>query len=98
MLAQFSIWPLDDPHMSDEVADVTEILDRMDVDYQVGPMSTTVEGDWDSITKAIQACHVAVRTGHSRVLTSIAIDDDSTRRLTMDESIAKVKARRESAS
>lgn len=97
MLAQFSIWPMDQPHMSKDIADVTQILEQSSVRYEVGPMATTIEGQWQDVMNAIQACHEALRTAHTRILTTITIDDDSTRCLNMSEATAKVTAQREHA-
>ena len=97
MLAQFSIWPLDQPHMSKDVADVTHVLEQSGVRYEVGPMATTVEGEWHDVMNAIHACHEALRAAHQRVLTTITIDDDATRALNMSEATAKVTVRREEA-
>jgi uncharacterized protein (TIGR00106 family) len=92
MLTQFSIWPLDDPHMSQDLTEVTHILDTAGVRYEVGPMGTTIEGNWPDVMQVIRACHDAVRKTRSRVLTTITIDDDTTRPLHMDEATAKIKA------
>jgi uncharacterized protein (TIGR00106 family) len=92
MLTQFSIWPLDNPHMSGDLTEVAHILDTTGVHYEVGPMGTTIEGEWSDVMQALRACHEAVRQKHSRVLTTITIDDDATRPLRMAEATAKVKA------
>lgn len=97
MLAQFSIWPLDNPHLSRDVAAATEILDQLGVNYEVHAMGTTIEGEWHEVMEAIHACHQAVRAKHSRVFATISIDDDSTRPLTIAGSTAKVAARSEAA-
>lgn len=92
MLAQFSVWPLDNPHMSKDLSEIAAILDKMSVRYELGPMGTTLEGDWDEVMAAIKACQEEVRRHHQRVLTSITIDDDATRRQTIRETTAKVKS------
>ncbi len=94
MLAQFSIWPLDSPHMSKEVATATAILDQCGVEYEVGPMGTTITGEWQEVMDAIHACCQEVRRNHQRVLTTIIIDDDATRRQSLHEGVAKVAAQR----
>jgi len=98
MLAEFSIWPLDAPHVSQDVAHATEILDQLDVRYEVGPMGTAVEGEWNDVLQAIQACHQAARTAHQRVVTTITIDDDARGGQTIGDAKAKVEAQRQSAS
>lgn len=95
MLAEFSVWPLDRPHMSEDIASITQVLDQAGVRYQVGAMGTTIEGEWHDVMEAIHACHKTLRAAHQRVLTTITIDDDATRALKMSESTAKVSARQE---
>jgi uncharacterized protein (TIGR00106 family) len=95
MLAQFSIWPLDNPHLSKDIAAITEILGQIGVRYKVNAMSTTVEGEWQNVMDAIHACHEVTRNAHMRVHTSIDIDDDATRALNMAEATAKVEARQQ---
>jgi uncharacterized protein (TIGR00106 family) len=98
MLAQLSIWPIDDPHMSNDIADVVEVLEQSGVHFEVGPMSTTIEGEWHDVMTAIHACHEALRATHKRVLTNIMIDDDATRPLNIREAKTKVDARRKAKS
>jgi len=97
MLAQFSIWPLDNPHMSKEVALAADVLEEMGCQYEVGPMGTTIQGDWSEVMNAIQACHEALRKTHQRVLTSITIDDDSVQTQELGAATAKVSSDREAA-
>jgi uncharacterized protein (TIGR00106 family) len=92
MLAQFSIWPLDDPHLGDDMIEVTEVLEKMKISYQVGPMGTSIQGEWNNVMSAVQACHEAVRASHRRVLTSITIDDDPTRPQSLEEAVIKANA------
>lgn len=94
MLAQFAIWPLDNPHMSKEIADIITVLDQCEVEYEVGPMGTTLTGEWQDVMDAIHACCQAARRDHQRVLTTIIIDDDATRRQSLHEGVAKVAAHR----
>jgi uncharacterized protein (TIGR00106 family) len=95
MLAEFSIWPLDNPHMRDEMAIVTEVLDQRNLRYELGAVGTTIEGEWTDVMGAIQACHGAVRAKHDRVLTTVTIDDDATRTQTIGQAKAKVREARE---
>lgn len=87
MLAQFSIWPLDAPHMSRDIARTIEVLEKQGIRHEVNAMDTTVEGEWDEIVAAVRACHDAVRESHQRVLTSITIDDGGH---SMDEAKARL--------
>lgn len=92
MLAQFSVWPLDEPHMAKDMSQLTDVLDTLGVHYEMGPMGTTLQGDWAQVMEAIEKCHHHVRNHHSRVFTSITIDDDATRKQDMREAKAKLSA------
>ena len=75
MLVQFSIVPVDRGHMGRDVAKAVDILQSTDLKFQVGPMGTCVEGDWEPIFAAIRRCHEVVAKEHERVITTITIDD-----------------------
>jgi uncharacterized protein (TIGR00106 family) len=92
MLAQFSIWPLDEPHMAKDMSQLTEVLQRHGVEYEMGPMGTTVQGEWNDVMGAIEACHRHLRDSHRRVFTSITIDDDATRPQDLQQTKNKVAA------
>ena len=75
---QFSLWPLGDNDLKDEMKEVQGILDKAKVEYDMNAMSTTLKGDWDDAMKAIKDCHDVLRKRHKRVLCQIMIDDDAT--------------------
>jgi uncharacterized protein (TIGR00106 family) len=75
MLAEFSIYPLQTEHMSNDVAKVIETLESGAVRFHLGPMSTAVEGDWEQVMEAIRHCHQLIALSHDRVITTITIDD-----------------------
>jgi uncharacterized protein (TIGR00106 family) len=75
MLAQFMIYPTDDTHWSKDMAGIVEILEETGLEYRLGPMGTSVEGDWQQIMSAIHRCHTETLSHHGRVVTTITIDD-----------------------
>ncbi len=75
MLAQFTVHPLDETHLSKDVAQMIEILDEESVDYSLGPLGTAVEGSWNEVMSAIHRCHEAMLKQHVRVITTITVDD-----------------------
>lgn len=75
MLVQFSIYPLDGGHISYDVARVTQILDKHQLPYEVGPLGTNIQGEWHRVMAALQQCHHEILREHSRVVTNIIIDD-----------------------
>lgn len=91
MLVEFSIIPVDDAHMSDDVAKVVEVLEESQLPYRLGPMSTSLEGEWDEVMRAIGRCHQVVAADHSRVITTITLDDHRLGGRSLDEAISRVE-------
>ena len=76
MLAQFSIAPFDKGEsLSKYVAEIIDLIDNSGLEYRLGAMSTTVEGDVDEVFELIKACHLRMRLFSRRVITHITIDD-----------------------
>ena len=69
--------PVTEEPMSDEVAKAIDALDEFDVEYESGPMGTTVEAESiGDLFDAVQAAHEAVEA--DRVSTVLKIDDKRT--------------------
>jgi uncharacterized protein (TIGR00106 family) len=76
VLASFSVLPVGvGEALSEHVAKIVAIIDDSGLDYRLGAMETTVEGDEDEVMGLIMKCHRAARGFAPRVLTSITIDD-----------------------
>jgi uncharacterized protein (TIGR00106 family) len=91
MLVQFTVYPTDETHMSRDIALVMEILERAGVEYRLGPMATAVEGTWDQVMPAIHRCHQVMREHHSRVITTITIDDRAEQPHHLDDMVSVVE-------
>ncbi len=76
MLAHFSIWALDDPHLRDEMTTIRKLLDQEGIQFEMNRMSTTIEGSFKEITEIISACHKQLSESHKRLLVNITVDDD----------------------
>jgi uncharacterized protein (TIGR00106 family) len=76
MLAEFSIYPLGGTrHLSKDIAHVVQTLGETGLHFELGPLSTAIEGDWDEVLQAIQKCHRKMVEAHDRVITTITIDE-----------------------
>ena len=76
MLASFSIVPLGgSASLRQYVAEIVDLVDRSGLDYRLGAMQTTVEGDRRAVMALIMKCHNHVAKKVPRVLTTIQIDD-----------------------
>jgi len=85
MLASFSVVPVGfGEELKEYVADIVRIITASGLDYRLGAMETTVEGEPDRVWDLIRRCHERMRARMPRVLTHIAIDDrkDAVGRLT----------------
>ena len=91
MLAEFTIYPTDETHLSKDVAKMIEILEELGLDYRLGPMATAVEGNWEQIMSAIHRCHLEVAGHHGRVITTITIDDRKNQPHHLDDMVAAVE-------
>ncbi|MBN2201417.1 MTH1187 family thiamine-binding protein [bacterium] len=76
MLASFSVVPFGvGEELKEYVADVIRIIDASGLEYRLGAMETTVEGDPAEVWNVIRKCHERMRELSPRVLTHVAIDD-----------------------
>lgn len=77
MLAEISVVPSDHwEHLSPDVAEVVRLIKSSGLDYQLGAMGTTVEGEPDEVFALIKRLHMNMRQHSQRIATSINIDDD----------------------
>ncbi len=77
MLAELEIVPIGtgSASLSAVLAQVAMLINQSGLDYRLGPMGTTVEGEWDRIMTLAKQCHQAVLGATTRVMTTIRIDD-----------------------
>lgn len=70
------------------------IIDGTGLRYQLNPMGTVIEGDYDEVMEVIRRCHMAVLEDTERVSTYIKIDD---RKGTKEAMLKKVQSVEERA-
>lgn len=76
MIASFSIVPIGaGEELKEMIAKLVPIIEQSGLDYAMGAMQTTLEGDAEQVIAAIMACHRHMKTIAPRVLTHIALDD-----------------------
>jgi uncharacterized protein (TIGR00106 family) len=84
---------MDETHLSMDVARMMEILEEEGVKYCLGPMGTGLEGSWNQVMPAIRACHESMLKNHSRVITTITIDDRTDPQHHLDDIVPVVERR-----
>ena len=92
MIVEFSIIPLGgDTHISTEVAEALKIVDASGLPYQLTPLGTCLEGDWDEVMSTIRRCHARVRELSPHVITTIKIEDEQGAKDKLTRNVASVE-------
>ena len=75
ILAEVSLTPLDKGEsVGSYIAPCVEIIDRSGLEYQLGPMGTCIEGEWDEVMMVIKKCFEGMRNESRRISISVKID------------------------
>ncbi len=75
VLLEFTMSPLGrGESVSAEVARILDVVDRSGLPYQLTPMGTILEGEWDECMKVVTACFETMKAECNRVSTSIRVD------------------------
>ena len=94
VLLEFSMSPLDKGEsVSVYVARSIDIIDRSGLPYQLTPMGTIIEGEWDEVMRVVTACFERMSEDCSRVSTSIRIDYRSGKGGRLKSKVASIEAK-----
>jgi len=94
VIAQFKVVPIGKGEsLSSYVAECLRIVQASGLKYQLTPMATVVEGDWDDVMRVIGECHSKVRSMSNRVVTNIDIDDRGGQSDAMEQKMRSVRER-----
>lgn len=75
VLLDFSIFPVDQGEsLSPFVAEALDIVDRSGLPYRLGPMGTTLEGEYGECMKVVNECFEAMSRRCGRVLLQLKVD------------------------
>ncbi|NPV14817.1 MTH1187 family thiamine-binding protein [candidate division WOR-3 bacterium] len=78
--------------VSQYVRTALEVIKKSGLNYELNPMGTCIEGDWDKIFAVIKEIHETLAAlGCTRLVTTIKIDDRRDKSVTMKEKVARVK-------
>ena len=92
MLAEFSVLPLNQHHLSSAVATALSEVKKCQVHYQVGPMSTSIEGHPDQVFLALRKCFEKLAHSHDRVIMTITLDSRLTTAQSLSEMVSAVES------
>jgi len=60
--------------VSEYVARILDIVDRSGVPYQLTPMGTILEGDWDQVMSVVSTCFKALEADCARIGMNLKVD------------------------
>lgn len=93
VLAEFSMFPTDKGEsVSQYVSKSLDIIDKSGLAYQLTPMGTILEGEWDEVFKVIGDCFKAMEPACNRISTSVKVDYRKTGESRMKSKIKKIES------
>ncbi len=60
--------------MSAQVARILDVIDRSGVPYQLTPMGTILEGEWDDVMRVVTACFKTLQADCPRISMNCKMD------------------------
>jgi len=77
--------------LSADVARVLDVIDKSGVPYQLTPMGTILEGDWDQVMAVVTACFKTLQTDCQRIGMNLKMDYRAGSSSRLRSKIAKVE-------
>ncbi|NDV20727.1 MTH1187 family thiamine-binding protein [Pseudodesulfovibrio sp. JC047] len=76
VLINFSIFPMDkgDTGLSRHVARAIEIVEASGLPHELGPMGTSIEGEWEDVMAVINACYHELEKDSDRLFMTLTAD------------------------
>ena len=94
VLLEFSMSPMDKGEsLSKYVARSLDIIDASGLPYQLTPMGTVLEGEWDDVMGVVRDCYERMSQGCNRISVSIKVDARKGRSGRLASKIASVESK-----
>ncbi|MCD6080499.1 MAG: MTH1187 family thiamine-binding protein [Candidatus Omnitrophica bacterium] len=96
VIAEVSIIPVGtgSPSLSSYIARCIKILHGKNIKFQLTPMGTVIEGEWDEVMTAIRQMQEEIfKHGALRVVTTIKIDERRDKQSSMQDKLNSVKSK-----
>lgn len=75
VLLEFAIAPVGQGEsVSAHVARVIDLIDKSGVDYQLTPMGTILEGEWDEVMGVVSSCFRLLESDFKRIALHLKVD------------------------
>ena len=93
VLLEFSMFPTTQGESKSRyVARILNLIDKSGVRYQLTPMGTILEGEWDEVMGVVTACFEELKTDCPRISTQLKIDYRAGTESRMQSKIAAVES------
>jgi len=93
VLLEFSMTPLDKGEsVSQYVSRSLDVIDQSGIPYQLNPMGTVLEGEWDEVISVVSKCYEVMNKDCDRISCAIKIDARKKGNQRLKSKIAKVKS------
>jgi len=80
-------------HLAPYIAACEKVLSEAGLKIQLHPNGTAIEGEWELVFAAIEACHQAVHAmGCPRTYTTVKVNTRTDKDQTLDDKVASVRA------
>jgi uncharacterized protein (TIGR00106 family) len=92
VLLEFSIYPTDKGiSVSPYVSRIMDYIDKSGVTYQLTPMGTILEGDWDKVINVVTSCFNLLEKDCERITVNLKVDYRKGSESRMHSKIEKVE-------
>jgi uncharacterized protein (TIGR00106 family) len=94
VLLEFSMAPVGQGEsVSAQVARILDVIDKSGVPYQLTPMGTILEGDWDRVMGVVTACFRELERDSPRIAVNLKVDYRAGADTRMHSKTARVQER-----
>ncbi len=77
--------------LSPYVSACQKIIEKHNLEYELGPNGTAIEGNWEDVFHCIKSCHEEVhRLGADRIYTTLKINTRTDRKQSFKEKVPSV--------
>lgn len=96
VIIDFSIFPIDKAgqSLSPYVARAIDIIRDSGLKHKLGPMGTSIEGEWHEVMAVVDACYKALAQDSDRIYMNIKADYRRGRSDGMDSKVQSVEEKR----
>ena len=93
-LMELSMYPMDKGEsLSPYVARLLDVIAQSGLPYQLGPMGTVIEGEWDELVALLTRCYRTIEPESGRIIASVKFDSRKGSGRRIEGKVASVKAK-----